>query len=350
MYLRITALLLILNITAIATRPVAIAVIGVKPSVPNALEIISNEIMAAFSNSDEYEPYERSKEALAALGGEHNFTQNSGLVLESEIRKMGKMLGVDYMCLIQSLKFGKEYSLNARLVHIESGKVESAANVASTFSNLPELYKNSGELSCKLLKTCEGVNSKAANTFVDSRGGKKYKMVKIGNQTWMAENLDYAASGSKCYNNDPANCNKYGRLYDWNTAKSACPSGWHLPSKAEWEALLEAVGGEATAGTKLKAKSGWDTRKDYYIPGTDNYGFSALPGGNYGFTIDAILSGKNNERKFDGIGNWGCWWSTNDNRSIVDIANYVGIRYNGEEASSSTEIKSNLLSVRCIQD
>ena len=107
--------------------------------------------------------------------------------------------------------------------------------------------------------------------FTDSRDGKKYKTVKIGSQMWMAENLNYNASDSKCYDNNPDNCAKYGSLYNWNTAKTACPKGWHLPSKAELEKLTSAV--------KLKAKSGWNSNGN----GTDNFGFSALPGG-YGLS------------------------------------------------------------------
>ncbi len=123
----------------------------------------------------------------------------------------------------------------------------------------------------------------------------------------MAENLNYDASGSKCYENEPDNCQIYGRLYDWETAKTACPEGWHLPSKNEYDALVVKVAGSwAGAGVKLKSKDGgWDygfwgsSLFDVFDDGpngTDEFGFSALPGGHgnhrgsfYSIRSDALL-------------------------------------------------------------
>jgi hypothetical protein len=117
-------------------------------------------------------------------------------------------------------------------------------------------------------------------TFTDPRDNKTYKTVKIVSQTWMAENLNYAASGSKCYDDKPENCKKYGRLYDWDAAMRVCPYGWHLPSDYEWDVLMAAVDGTERAGEKLKAKSGWNNSyQGKSGNGTDQYGFSALPGG-----------------------------------------------------------------------
>ena len=120
----------------------------------------------------------------------------------------------------------------------------------------------------------------AQTSLHDKRDGKTYKTVKIGTQIWMAENLNYDAENSKCYENKPENCEKYGRLYDWETAMKACPYGWHLSSDKEWQVLVNFAGGKEVAGKKLKAKSGWNSYKGKSGNGTDGLGFSALPGGN----------------------------------------------------------------------
>ena len=118
-------------------------------------------------------------------------------------------------------------------------------------------------------------NASAANTFTDSRDGKTYRTVTIGNQVWMAENLNFEPSSksgdSWCYDNNPTSCDKYGRLYDWNTAIIVCPAGWRLPTKENWDNLEQAAGGNV-AGTRLKVGvPDWN--------GTDDFDFSALPSG-----------------------------------------------------------------------
>jgi uncharacterized protein (TIGR02145 family) len=173
----------------------------------------------------------------------------------------------------------------------------------------------------------------SGNTLTDSRDGKKYKTVKIGSQTWMAENLNYEVSGSKCYDNNSGNCAKYGRLYDWNTARSACPSGWHLPSKSEYEALDKAVGGKEVAGKKLKAKSGWNGN------GTDEFGFSALPGGN---ELEGNL--------FYFVGRYCYLWINASDESNKGYAYYRHIYDDRDNANWSSTNKSVLFSVRCIKD
>ncbi|MCL2283301.1 MAG: GYF domain-containing protein [Fibromonadales bacterium] len=169
--------------------------------------------------------------------------------------------------------------------------------------------------------------------FTDGRDGKTYRKVKIGSQVWMAENLNYDANGSKCYDNNPENCRKYGRLYNWETAMKACPGGWHLPSDAEWTTLTNYVGGADVAGSKLKAKSGWNDNGN----GTDDYGFSALPGGR-GYSDGSFIY----------VESYGYWWSASKNNA--SIAYYRYMDYYNSLVSRYNINKTHLLSVRCLQD
>jgi uncharacterized protein (TIGR02145 family) len=132
--------------------------------------------------------------------------------------------------------------------------------------------------------------------FTDSRDGRHYPTVRIGNVTWMAENLNFTTSGSWCYDNDTYNCTAYGRLYTWQTAMTACPPGWRLPDNADWENLVRAAGG-SIAGQKLKSTVGWSNNGN----GTDEFGFSALPGGNRDF-----------RGSFNLIDTGGYWWSASE--------------------------------------
>jgi len=164
-----------------------------------------------------------------------------------------------------------------------------------------------------------------------------YKTVVIGTQTWMAENLNCDVGGSKCYDNSAANCNKYGRLYDWETAMSVCPSGWHLPSDEEWEYLIDFVGGWVgnwnTADRYLKAKGGWCNNGN----GEDTYGFSALPGGRY------------YDGDFGTIGKSGYWWSSEERYG--DGHHFKAIYYSNVGMSDfSGGDKADLYSVRCVQN
>ena len=174
----------------------------------------------------------------------------------------------------------------------------------------------------------------------------------------MAENLDYAVAGSKCYNNDPANCDKYGQLYDWATAmnfpsncnsnycsnqiqsphRGICPSGWHIPGLEEWNTLSNYV--ESNSGCSscdarlLKATSGWGSGN-----GTDQYGFSALPGG-YGYSGGS----------FSYVGDYGGWWSAREFEGGSDNAYYRYMYYYGDDTDWYYNSKGRLFSVRCVQD
>jgi len=184
-----------------------------------------------------------------------------------------------------------------------------------------------------LTQFCKNGTVKNYDIIIDARDGKKYKTVVIGNQTWMAENLNYeASSGSECNSKKPANCDKYGRLYNWATAQVVCPSSWHLPSYDEWNALITTVGGAKTAGTKLKATSGWL----YNGNGTDDFGFSALPGG-------YSDSGSNGSYFID-VGSSGYWWTATAGNAYADEV------YMNSSVSVREIDKKYLMSVRCVKD
>jgi len=187
-----------------------------------------------------------------------------------------------------------------------------------------------------------------SGSFKDRRDNKTYKTVKIGEQTWMAENLNYNANGSKCYENKPANCKKYGKLYNWKTALKACPSGWHLPDTTDWNVLTTTIGGKEMGGKFLKATSGWDwdTWNGVSGDGTDDYGFSALPGGY------CLWSGD-----FCNVGLSGVWWTSNERNGCgngKESCAYKRIMNNSststDDVVSSYDYKSALLSVRCLQN
>jgi uncharacterized protein (TIGR02145 family) len=173
----------------------------------------------------------------------------------------------------------------------------------------------------------------------------------------MAENLNYAASGSKCKDNnslvdyDTETCGKYGRLYNWTTAmansagssanpsgvRGVCPPDWHLPSQAEWFKLDLFVGSSKAA--KLKATSGWNDYGGKSGNGTDNYGFSAIPGGNH----------------FYGTGDGGYWWSTTPSSTYGNLNIYHVFMGSGTSewdlsANPGGDRNNSYLSVRCVKD
>ena len=180
-------------------------------------------------------------------------------------------------------------------------------------------------------------------SMTDSRDGQTYKTVTVGTQTWMAENLNFdpGLGGSDdakyewswCYNDEPKNCAVAGRLYTWTAAKSACPSGWHLPSMAEWETLFNAVGGQSTAGEILKSTSGWYNNGN----GTDAFSFSALPAGHRGSNGYYNLEGYNAN-----------FWSSTEFSSYYAYDMYL--LYGYDYAYRDNVDKYCGFSVRCLKD
>ena len=190
---------------------------------------------------------------------------------------------------------------------------------------------------CYVNNCCEnGVfKKKMMESMVDSRDGMEYKTVRFGTQTWMAENLNYELENSYCYNNSIDSCSKYGRLYTWKTALKACPSGWRLPSKAEFEMLFTAVGGDTTtAGKMLKSNSDWNEHGN----GSVAYGFSALPSGYNDY----------NKNEFGGNGNYALFWSSTEYDE--NSAYSMSLSYRSADTFLPSNGKDNGFSVRCIKD
>jgi uncharacterized protein (TIGR02145 family) len=163
--------------------------------------------------------------------------------------------------------------------------------------------------------------AQVTGTFTDTRDGKTYKTITLGTQTWMAENLAYKAGfGCWAYDNNTENAAKYGYLYFYETAKTVCPSGWHLPTDAEWKTLVTFLGGDKQAGGKLKES-----------------GFLPLAGGfRNGFGV------------YSGLGTHGMWWSSTWTTEFN--ASYRLLTFESGKFEKRSLGKISGFSVRCVKD
>ena len=178
----------------------------------------------------------------------------------------------------------------------------------------------------------------ADNFFIDSRDGKIYKIVEADDQVWMAENLAYKPETGYCwaYNNDSTNVAKYGYLYDISSALYACPSGWHLPSRKEWNDLKKYYGGNKEAGNKMVSE--------------EENSFSALPGG-------TRIGGD-----FVHLEMYGWWWTsewgqsaatyTDPIKAIFEKKSYwaIYLNFKNNNVRQAQHHWSNGASVRCVKD
>jgi uncharacterized protein (TIGR02145 family) len=196
--------------------------------------------------------------------------------------------------------------------------------------------------------------------------GNTYKTAVIGSQTWMAENLKTSkyndgtqipnikdsiewsklTIGAWCiYNNDVTNNAKYGKLYNWyvvspttNGNKNVCPTGWHVPSDAEWDVLdNDYLGNDAIAGGKMKevGNTNWSSPN---IEATNTSLFTGLPGGGRSF----------NGVDYGFIGKYGIWWSSSEHPT-----NNAGIRilhFGGKDSDESYRNRGGASSIRCLKD
>ena len=167
--------------------------------------------------------------------------------------------------------------------------------------------------------------SQVTGSFTDTRDGKIYKTVKIGNQVWMAENLNYdAGEGSWCYDNNAENGMKYGRLYTWDAARRAVPKGWHLPSEEEYKTLLKNLGGSDSVAYKQIIQGGIS-------------GFNALFGG-----------WRSDDGNFYNVGKEIYFWSTTEYED--ENAGYLLVRSGYKKAYMDSNYKIFAFSVRLLKD
>jgi uncharacterized protein (TIGR02145 family) len=184
---------------------------------------------------------------------------------------------------------------------------------------------------------CSVVSAQEEGSFTDPRDEKVYKTVKIGNQTWMAENLAYKAnSGCRAYNNDKSNVAKFGYLYDWVAAKAACPVGWHLPTDEEWTVLTDTLGGSDIAAGKMKTITDWEFDEEGIS--TNESGFNALPAGR----CDASGS-------FNHIGSNAYFWSSTSGATDEFALGYRLYNYHSK-VRRNDYYRTDYCSVRCVKD
>ena len=194
--------------------------------------------------------------------------------------------------------------------------------------------------------------------LVDPRDKQVYKTVQIGDQRWMAENLRFKLKGTLCYNKNEANCEKYGRLYTWaasmklvdyfnrTIAKDAvkkthdvCPKGWRVPTNKDWKKLnyyVTKLGISDGAGLSLKSKEGWD--RELRLPaGSDEFGFNALPAGEYHYVGEYMDMGASTQ-----------FWASNEYDAYG--AYFWRITYDSRTFEKVYDAKDNAVSVRCVEE
>lgn len=174
---------------------------------------------------------------------------------DSVVRRRGDMAGY------WTADYDRDYALRLKI------------DIKNDLSTIEGLERDYG-FAVRCIKRESSVQNKEKTLLIDGRNSKYYRTTTIGGVRWMAQNLDYKVEKSWCLNDDDSMCGMLGRLYAWDAAQTACPSGWHLPRKSELDSLVFAVGGKSVAGLALKMLDSWNGDS-----ATDSYLFSAFPVG-----------------------------------------------------------------------
>ncbi|MCF6366593.1 MAG: hypothetical protein L3J35_10370 [Bacteroidales bacterium] len=238
---------------------------------------------------------------------------------------------VDSLEIIISKQVITINQLNSSQIELKNTLRNNKEDVDKLVRNISIISKNLSLYKGKVDSLKNSLEISNIKTFIDKRDKKTYKIVQIENQIWMSENLAYnAGSGCWAYNNDNNNVNTYGYLYDWETSKNVCPQGWHLPSKKEFDTLLNNVGG---AGSKAY----------HSLVLNGESGFHALLGGWGGWSKDKSIY----------IGEVGRFWSSTAYHEEL-IWDLDVIIHDDDTEEENAQIggchPSTGFSVRCIQD
>ena len=324
---------------------------------PEGKDVIRNAVYKCLDKSGKYQMVNINA-INTVLIKEH--IRQSDKLTTVQVADVGKKAGAEFVCMVEVQNLNRITYISATMVDVETG-LGSGETGMKKWDRDMELMDFIEELIAEMLSmdiptTGGGARASSskpsggsaaskgkAGTFTDSRDGQTYKTVEIGGKTWMAKNLNYKTRDAKesvCYNNAEYFCNTYGRLYRLSAVRSVCPAGFHLPYKAEWAAMLRAVGGDESAGKKLKSRSGWYGNGN----GTDDYGFSGLPGGR-----GELWKGKFN---FEEEGDYGYWWTaTEDINNVMSMffdQTVVSDKNYGRDEGVYTS--AGLYSVRCVKD
>lgn len=318
---------------------------------------VVNEASVFVCNDRKWEKRKKEDETESSSSVAKN-SSSSSVALLSSSAKVEKLSSSSTAKSSSSVKPGSSSAVPP--ISSSSAVIRSSSSVALSSSSYFSFFRSSSSITV------------VKGTLIDSRDNQSYKTVVIGSQTWMAENLKYGADDSYCYDNALYSCDEAGLFYSWAAAmdsvgkwsangkgcgfgttcspkypvRGVCPSGWHLPTKDEFDTLFVAVGGQAVAGKMLKSTSGWLNDGN----GSDLYSFTALPAG-YKF-----LGGEKNRYKgFLGEGYNAYFWTSTEYGDKTEHSDKYAYKldlycdtYNNADLSGFN--KDGAMSVRCVKD
>ena len=312
-------------------------------------------------------------------------SSNATDVFGLSILPSGYSLGIDSMFYPATTRFHSSTELTTLPSHHYSYITYTVSGYHPMYVNLPMLPKDCG-ISIRCVKDNKtipaiiqnqtivdsSVYDAVANKLTDLRDNKEYRTTTIGDQVWMAENLNYAynigSAQSYCMEHDHRYCDKFGRLYLWSAAmdsaaifsetgkgcgygttcgdaasfdagfkvRGVCPSGWRLPNRKDWNALVKFLGN--SGGSKLRSTSGWYVSDDIDGNGTDDFGFNAIPTGH------CVNDGSFTLSNYDAS-----YWSSEEEDDDV-WASFISLSYNDDEITFPVIGKRIASSVRCIKE